>query len=226
MDHVIIVTADKDFLATTPQEFIEDVLMARLSPKHIVEGTSFFFGRGRSGSVETLREAAGDAGFEVHVIEPVMLELPDGQQRVSSTLIRSLIEQGHIAQAAQCIGRPYTMTGLVIHGMGRGQELLGFPTVNLNTRQQVVPGDGVYAGKAEAIGKRYTAAISVGIRPTFGGSERCVEAFLLDVREDFYAKEVTLEFIQRIGDQEKYETAAELRQQIIEDVKRVQDIIG
>jgi len=225
-DFVVIATADERLLAASPQHFIEDILLPRFAPKHIVEGRNFLFGRRRSGSVETLKAAAKKGGYRVHVAEPVVVDLPDGQQRVSSTLLRTLIRSGRIEDANRCLGRQFTLFGHVVRGAGRGEALVGFPTINVESGRQIVPGDGVYAGRADIDGYRYAAAISVGCSPTFGGTERNVEAFLLDVRRDFYGRDVKLRFVQQIRRQETFAAAETLRAQIVRDVQRVQQIIG
>ena len=225
-DHVVVVMADRDFLATEPGEFIREAIVRRFAPSHVVEGDNFTFGHKRAGDVDTLRAASHEAGFSVHVVAPLAVELPgSGRQRVSSTLVRSLIEGGAVDQAARCLGRDYVMFGEVIRGTGRGRDLLGFPTINLSAGRQVVPGDGVYAGRAIVDGETFVAAISIGTNPTLGVAERVVEAFLLDVDRDFRGRRVALSLAQRIGSQEKFDSSEALREQISKDVQRVREII-
>lgn len=225
-DRVVIVLTDKQFLTTTPQDFIENILVARFAPKHVVEGQNFFFGHKRSGNVETLAEASGRGGFRLHVVDPVMLDLGEGPTRISSTLIRSLILAGQIVEATRCLGRQFSLFGRVVTGTGRGRRLLGYPTLNLQTGEQVCPGDGVYAGKAVVGEQEYSAAVSIGENPTLGGAGRTVEAYLLDCEGDFRGQEVELRFTQRIGDQRRFESVDALKAQIAKDVKRAREILG
>jgi riboflavin kinase/FMN adenylyltransferase len=226
-DRVVVVGADREFLATEPDEFIRGVIVRQFAPAHVVEGENFMFGRSRAGNVETLREASARSAFEMHVVAPLKIDLGEaGPRRVSSTLIRSLIESGLVDQASRCLGRDYAMFGKVVRGTGRGRELLGFPTINLDTGRQVIPADGVYAGRATVAGETFAAAVSVGDNPTLGGGGRSVEAFLLDVDRDFRGCDVAMSFVRRIGPQEKFDSPEALKQQIARDVEHVREIIG
>ena len=225
-DFIVTLTADRELLAITPADFIEQTVVKRLAPSHIVEGRNFFFGRGRSGNIDTLRDASASGGFETHVVEPVMIGLPMGERRISSSLVRSLILAGRIDQARRCLGRQFALFGAVVPGTGRGKKLLGFPTINLDTGQQVIPADGVYAGRAELADSVYPAAISIGASPTLGGTGRSVEAFLIDAEGDFLGLEAKLNFVELIGEQQKLAGVEALRRQIVKDVTRVREIIG
>ena len=225
-DFVVIAAADHKLLSTGPEEFIEEILLGLFSPRHIVEGPNFFFGRERSGNVNTLREAAGANRFEMHVIAPVTLDLSQGPARISSSMIRDLIEAGQVRDARRCLGREFALLGRVVRGTGRGGKLLGFPTINLALGEQVTPADGVYAGRATVAGREYPAAVTVGSNPTLGDSPRTVEAFLIDAEGDFYDSEVTLRFAELLRDQQQFESAETLKAQIAKDVQRVRDILG
>jgi len=225
-DFVLTLAPDRKLLATAPRNFIDQIVVARFGPSHIVEGRNFFFGNGRSGNIDTLREASEPGGFEVNVVEPVMIEFPDRKERVSSSLIRSLVLSGKIDQANACLARPFALFGEVVPGTGRGKKLLGFPTINVDAAQQVVPADGVYAGKALLGDIECPAAISIGDNPTLGGTERSVEAFLIDVEGDLRGLQAKLSFIETIGKQEKFPDVEALRRQIAKDVSRVREIIG
>jgi len=225
-DAVVTVRPEPGLLALSPDEFIRQALLDRFAPRHIVEGDDFRFGRNRAGDVRALRQAGGSAGFEVHVVEPVVQDLPEGAARVSSSLIRRLVGEGRIEEANRCLGRPFTLVGPVVAGQGRGR-LLEFPTANLDPGEQVCPPDGVYAGRADVDGGRYPAAVSIGNKPTFGPAEETsVEAFLLDAEGDFYDEKMELAFLRRLRDQRRFASPGELREQIVRDVAQVRRIHG
>ena len=222
-DWVLFVAADRELLAMEPDEFIQRMVRQLVSPRHVVEGPDFFFGRERAGTVETLRAAGVRGGFDVHVVEAVTVELPAGPERVCSTLIRNLISAGEVAPAAKCLGRPFALYGEIVAGHGRGRSL-GFPTTNITAGEQVSPADGIYAGQADIDGRTFAAAISVGNAPTFAEAARVVEAHLLDVNEDFYGRFMTLRFVARLRSQQRFDGPAALSAQIAKDVERVREI--
>jgi len=224
-DHVLTVRTDRVLLEMSPKEFVEQVLVADLRPRHVVEGQNFYFGLARSGNVQTLRRAGDVHAFDVHTVEPLCVELPDGTQRVSSTLIRRLITAGRVEDAATCLGRPFALFGRVVAGSGRGR-LLEFPTANLDCGDQAWPGDGVYAGRARAGERWFPAAVSVGAKPTLGPAPRTIEAHLIDADGDYYEREMEVELIRRLRPQQRFENEQRLRAQIAEDVDRVRQLRG
>ncbi len=223
-DMVVLLHTTRALLAMTPEQFVRDVLAERLRPRHVVEGRNFFFGHDRAGNVETLAELGGRFGFTVDVVPPVSAELSNGQStRISSSLIRRLIRDGHVEDAAGCLGRPHTMRGVVVPGEGLGRQM-DHPTANLDCGEQLAPADGVYAGRAIIGGQVFDAAISVGTRPTVGeGLPRAIEAHLLAPPGDLYDRRMSLEFHHRLRPQEKFDSPEKLRRQMIEDVKRVRE---
>jgi len=226
-DMVVIMPTDEALLAMAPKEFVHQLVMRRFAPSCVVEGENFFFGLSRSGNVGTLRSIGDREGFAVQVVDPMRLDLPEGPKRISSTLVRRLIDQGRVEEAQQCLGRPYALYGQVISGQGRGR-LLEFPTANIDPGEQIVPADGVYAGWATVGSTSRPAAVSIGRKPTLGPGGRTVEAFVLDVesgeRTEFYGQAMTVTFLRRLRDQQKFEDADALRGQIAKDVERVRQI--
>ncbi len=222
-DTVMLLNTTPELLSMTPGQFVRDVLVEKFAPSHVVEGGNFFFGHKRAGNVATLAEFGREYGFQVHVVEAVTAELFDGEATVvSSSLIRRLIRDGRVEDAAICLGRPYAMLGAVVPGRGLGREL-GFPTANLDCGEQLVPADGVYAGRAALDGKVHPAAISVGTRPTFGDLPRAIEAFILDEVGDLYDRQVDLAFLAHVRPQEKFDSAEKLRRQMAEDIQHVRE---
>ena len=222
----VIGKSEPSLLGLDAESFVSDVILRRFTPTHIVEGPSFGFGRGRRGTPELLSRMAADADCEVHIVEPVTLQIDDGDTLlVSSSLIRRLITDGKVHRAAVCLGRPYSLNGRVVEGDRRGRTI-GFPTINLGDVMTLVPGDGVYAGRAEINERLYAAAISVGSNPTFGGDLRRVEAHLLGFEGDAYGATVRLSFESRLRDHVAFDSADALVEQLHRDVSQVADLAG
>jgi riboflavin kinase/FMN adenylyltransferase len=220
-DRTVVIPSTPDFLAISADDFVRDVIVTRFLPLHVVEGRNFGYGRGRQGSVDTLREAGRQLGFEVHVVEPVQQQLADGtDERVSSSLIRQLLIEGQVEIANQALGRSYELTGEVVTGNRRGR-LLGFPTANVAVNDVLVPADGVYAAAAHVHGRTWKAAVSIGRTPTFGGEERQIEAHLLEFDGDLYDQAMTLHMLRRLRDQRKFASQEELVKQLESDVQAV-----
>ncbi|GAA3840057.1 bifunctional riboflavin kinase/FAD synthetase [Saccharothrix violaceirubra] len=204
-------------------EFVHEILVDRLHVAAVVVGENFTFGSKAAGTVELLRTLGRRFGF---VTEGADLVTDDGVT-YSSTYIRACIDAGDVAAAAQALGRPHRLEGIVVRGDGRGREL-GFPTANLSTaRFAAVPADGVYAcWFVHSDGRRLRAAVSVGTNPTFSGRERRVEAYVLDVEEDFYGQRVALEFVRRLRAMERFDTVDALLVRMRVDVDETRELLG
>ena len=222
-DRVVTLETTPDLLDMPAEAFIDEIVLGRFAPTAMVEGENFFFGRGRQGTIDLLRQAGLDAGFDVQVVQPVTIEIDGQEVRISSTLVRRLVSRGSVADAARCLGRNFTLYGRVVGGHRRGR-LIEFPTANLDPGEQIVPADGIYAGLAVVQGRTFQAAISIGDNPTFGPSERTIEAFLLNADGDFYDETMALSFIVRLRDQERFEDVSALKARIAQDVQRVREI--
>lgn len=192
--------------------------------RHIVAGPDSAIGKGREGTVERMREIGDEIGFGVTVLPFVTF---DGVQ-VSSSNLRMLIhEEGNVAKAAIGLGRHYAIAGEVVHGDKRGREL-GFPTANLSVSSYlIVPANGIYACWAEVDGVWHRAAVSIGVRPTFGDAlDMRVEAFLLDFAGDVYGKTMRLEFVDRVRSELRFESVTDLIAQMNLDVATVRTILS
>ncbi|MEK6800192.1 MAG: bifunctional riboflavin kinase/FAD synthetase [Planctomycetota bacterium] len=223
-DIIVVAESNPAFLALEPRQFVEDVLVARFRPRHIVEGPSFGFGRGRRGTPDTLQRYAAPFGCDVRIVEPVEVQLDGVAAMVSSSLIRNLLREGKSRLAADCLGRPYSLTGLVTRGAGRGRRI-GFPTANIETSAgQLVPAEGVYAGHAVGPGVHRHCAISVGHTPTFGGVAEQVEAHLLDFEGDLYDSRLRIEFEEFLRPQRRFAGIDELARQLAIDVDCVREM--
>jgi len=213
-DEVVVFHFTKEFAALGADDFLRR-LGAAGEIRQIFVGGDFQFGHDRTGNVATLTAAGKLHGFEVIVATPIKL---DGEI-VSSTRIRNALLGGDVEGAARLLGRPYSVKGTVVHGDKRGRAL-GFPTLNLAVpRERLLPRDGIYAMWATVNGQRVPAAASLGIRPTFGGGDRVLEAYLLDWSGDVYGDSVEAAFVTRLRDELRFASADELSAQIARDVE-------
>lgn len=218
---IVVARSEPALLGMDAERFVKEVLMDRFHPTHIVEGPSFGFGRGRKGTPDLLRNVAAGFGCEVHIVGPVTVQVDDGETlMVSSSLIRSLLGGGRVRHAALCLGRSYVLIGRVVHGDGRGRRI-GIPTANVEIVDQLVPGEGVYAGRAIIDEKVYWSAISIGRTPTFGGGKQQVEAHLLGFDGDLYGQPIRIEFERWLRGQKKFESAEALVDQVSRDIEAV-----
>lgn len=220
-DVTVVAESNRALLGMEAESFVRDVVVSRFRPSHVVEGASFGFGRGRRGNVELLRALGQSHGFELCVVGPISLQIQDGETvLVSSSLIRRLIEQGRVHQAALCLGRPYRLAGTVVPGHRRGRAL-GYPTANLMVDDVLIPPDGVYSGLARVEDLSVPAAISIGTAPTFGEGPRQIEAYLLDFEGNVYGQRIRLDLLRWLRPQETYSTAEVLIEQMHRDVAEV-----
>jgi riboflavin kinase/FMN adenylyltransferase len=220
VEELIVIPFDGERMAQTAQEFIDHELIERLDARWVSVGENFRFGNRARGDTELLRE---QSAFDTRVVE--MVEL-DGEI-VSSTHIRGLIATGQVADAARLLGAPFEMRGNVAHGDKRGRTL-GFPTANLvPDPAHAVPDHGIYACRAIVPGMgEWTAAVSIGVRPTFvTGRGLLVEAFLLDFDDDLYGRELRLEFLDRVRGERRFESAESLIEQMHRDVAEIARLV-
>lgn len=225
LDAVVVLPFTLALAAMSPRDFVHDVFVQGLRAQAVVVGRDTRFGARNAGDVDTLRELGQEFGFDVRVQQDVG---EDG--RYSSTRVRSDLLAGDVTTAARMLGRPHAVTGMVVHGAQRGREL-GYPTANLaQDATGFVPADGVYAGwlvRAHHDGERLPAAISVGTNPTFDGSQRTVEAYVLDRTDlDLYDEVVTVQFQERLRSNVRFESVDELIVQMGRDVQQARKLTG
>jgi riboflavin kinase/FMN adenylyltransferase len=224
---VRVLQVDRALLDQDAATFIR-ALHAELGFQVIVEGPDFRFGKGRKGDLALLKAEGEKAGFRVELVDPVDVRLADGSTAAaSSSLVRWLLSQGRVDDAARVLGRAYAFSGLVVRGDQRGREI-GWPTANVEFGERHIPMDGVYAGLATLPdGTRARAAISVGTKPTFGDAERTVEAFLLDRQMplDRYGWLLRLEFTNWIREQARFDSLEPLLAQMRRDVVRTRELV-
>ncbi len=223
-DGVLVLHFSTSLSRLTPEEFVHQVLVEALRAQVVVVGANFRFGHRAVGTVALLEQLGAQNGFETEGLGLI------GQRGVtwSSTYVRQCVAEGDIEAAAEALGRPYRLEGVVVHGDHRGREL-GYPTANLAlARHLAVPADGVYAGTlVRADGSRLMAAISIGTNPTFDGSERRVEAFVLDQDSiNLYGEAVALDFAHRLRDTQRFGSVDALLEQMADDVRRTRELLG
>ena len=217
VDVLLTIPFTADFLRISALEFI-NLAMENLSPKHIVVGPNYFFGYKRSGTPEFLEQAGTQHGFNVEIHPTVYVN----DTIVSSILIRQMIASGNVDQAAQFLGRPVKIKGIVIHGDKRGREL-GYPTINLELANHLIlPADGVYAVSVSIEDIEYNGIANIGNNPTFNGIHRRLEVHILNYSGDLYGQLVTVIFLKHIRGQITFSSAIELKSQICQDITTAQ----
>ena len=215
IDMVVIQNFDAAFANLQPETFVHSILMDRLDIKKIWVGKDFRFGKGRKGTVADLKEWGVQSGFEVGVVDSILV----GEARVSSSKIRQLLEEGRVNEAQRLLGRYHFVSGKVIPGHRRGRGL-GFPTANISSRTEVIPLDGIYATILQIGAEQRLSVSNIGVNPTFGAGPRTIESFVLDFDNDIYGKSVKLSFVQRLRDERKFASVDQLVTQMHDDVKR------
>lgn len=220
IDHLLVLEFTEELSHVTAEAFVADVLREGLDARHVVVGANFTFGYKALGTLETLREL-GD-GMTVEGLDLVEL---DGRP-VSSSSIRAALAEGDLTWPERALGRRYVVDGDVVSGHGRGHGL-GYPTANLRTSPRLLlPGQGIYAGRAGVEGQWHVAAIDVGTNPTFGVDPLHVESFLLDFDGDIWGKPMAVEFWARLRDEEKFDSADALVKQMDLDVAQTRSLVG
>lgn len=207
---------------STAREFIL-YLQEHLGFHQLWVGYDFALGKGREGNVNYLKMLGGEFNYQVNIVEPVIT----GVQIVSSSQIRNLLLEGSVDEANNMLGRPYKVTGEVIHGDGRGKSI-GIPTANLETgNEKLIPGTGVYACRAQIMDELYLAAVNIGTRPTFESADQRshIEAHILDYYDDLYGYQISIEFIAKLRGEKRFHSVEELLIQIHNDINKTREIV-
>jgi riboflavin kinase/FMN adenylyltransferase len=221
IDELLVLAFTPQFSGWSAEAFVERVLVAGLSAVHVAVGGNFTFGHRALGNVAMLRALGPTRGFTV---EEVPLLRLNGRV-VSSSSIREALAHGDVDWPAAALGRPHAVDGIVVSGAGRGR-VLGYPTANLRAFPRLLlPKVGIYAGRARTPRGAHVAAVSVGTNPTFGIEPLHVEAFLLDFEGDLLTEPMSVEFVARLRDEERFDTPDALVAAIDEDVRRTRDLV-
>jgi riboflavin kinase/FMN adenylyltransferase len=224
LDRFVVVPFSMDFARLDPVDYVEEVLVERVGVREITVGYDHRFGRDREGDVDLLRACGERHGFSVDVIPAQEVD----EDVVSSRNIRALLlEEGDVATAAEHLGRPYRLQGVVARGEGRGRQL-GYPTANLALQdpRKLVPRRGVYATRVTLPdGRTRGGMMNIGRRPTFDEMEVTVEVHLFDVEADLYGETLSVQFLQRLRDEQKFDSAEDLAMQLSEDERHCRTIV-
>jgi riboflavin kinase/FMN adenylyltransferase len=221
VDALVVLEFTEEFSRWPPPDFVDRILVKGLDARHVTVGQNFTFGFRAAGTVDGLAELGRERGFSVEGMPLLRL----GGRVVSSSSIREALIAGDLQWPREALGRRFVLDGRVVRGAGRGAGL-GWPTANLQTLPRLLlPGQGVYAGRAEVEGRRYRSAINVGINPTFGQEPVHVEAYLLDFDDGLLGKQLAVEFWARLRDEIRFDSPQALAEQIGEDVERTREVV-
>jgi len=221
IDIIAVLTFTPEVAQLGARDFMY-LLKEYLKMEGIVVGPDFALGRGKEGNIEALQTLGTEMDFTVEVVPAFTV---DGEV-VSSTRIRQALTQGDMKKIRDLMGRHFFLRGKVITSDKRGRTL-GFPTANLEvSRQQALPGNGIYATITQVDDKRFRSATNIGTRPTFGEGKRTVETHLLGFKGDLYDREIRVEFVQKVRDELRFPSAEELKVQMTEDVREVETILA
>jgi len=218
--HLLIIKFDKQFAATEPEDFVQQLVEHSKPLREIRVGHEWSFGKNRRGNLKLLNEFGARFDFGVVGIPPVTVN----GELVSSTTIRQALEAGDLAKAAQMLGREYTILGTVVRGDDLGKKI-GFPTANLSAHNEQFPPNGVYFAEAKLDGTVYPGVVNLGYRPTVSSkSERILEIHLFDFKRDIYGKDVEVRFIRFLRPEKKFENVEALTRQIGLDVRQAREL--
>ena len=212
-DYIYLQKTDKDFLNISPETFVDEILIGQLGATHIISGENYTFGKNKSGNSELMKKLCQDKGITYTVVP----YSKDGDNIISSSLIRKTLDEGDIPSVNRMLGRIYSISGKVVHCREVGTTL-GFPTANILPAENAqLPLSGVYATNTIVDGKVYPSITNVGPAPTFSETKLIIESHILDFNDDIYSKEITVEFLSLIRPQHKFSSKEELIRQLKND---------
>lgn len=221
VDYFLTIKFDHDFAQLAAEDFVQQILVDKLHAKQIIVGDDFRFGRGRQGDYHLLERLGKQLDFQVqHATTYEYLN-----ERISSTRVRYTLQAGSMEVAKDLLGHYYYLHGTVAHGDKLGREL-GFPTANINLQRRLVPLHGIYVVRVTGIdSKIYYGAANVGNRPAVDGTRVLCEVFIFDFNQQIYGQCIKVEFIHKIRDEKNYDSLAELKQAIAQDVMAAKDFL-
>jgi len=223
IDVIVAIPFTTAFASMDAKNFIEKLLVKQMGMKAIVVGNDYSFGKNREGNLDLLRSYAETLGFEI--IIPEWVNDPEGDERISSTLIRDMIRKGDVKKVRHFLGRHYQLRGKVVSGRDRGGKLLGFPTANINLKDELCPESGVYAITIECSHGHFKGVANIGYSPTFDDHLFTVEAHILDFNHDIYNQDIRVNMIEKLRDEKKFNGIGELSEQIRKDIEKARKIL-
>ncbi|MFZ0882491.1 MAG: bifunctional riboflavin kinase/FAD synthetase [Candidatus Acidiferrales bacterium] len=221
IEATLVLKFDLELARASAEDFAQKFLVDTLRARAVLVGENFRFGHKQAGDVKLLEELGAKNGFAVEIVEPVLV---DGQV-VSSSAIRSAVREGRVDEARRMLGRPFALAGEIRSGTGMGRKLV-VPTLNLATQQETLPKNGVYTTEVAVAGKCYQAVTNVGVRPTFNGQQLAIESHLFDFSEMVTSGAMTVKFLTRLRDEQKFSGPEALREQILQDIARAKELFA
>ena len=216
VDAVIAYPTDLQLLSLRPDEYFDQIVCQELRARAVVEGPNFFFGKNREGDIRRLASLCKDRGLTLDIVEPLKI----GDDYISSSRVRAAIAQGDVDAANAMLTEPYRIRGMVTHGAGRGATI-SFPTANVSAVDTLLPGPGVYGGRAYVEGRPWLAAINLGGNPTFGEDRLKVEVHLIGFHSSLYGKPLEVDFLTRLRDIHAFDSVEALKRQLTCDIQTI-----
>jgi len=222
LDYLLLLDFTEELREMGAREFLERILLEGLKAKRIVLGFNHHFGRNREGDIHFLANHVEEMGFGLTVVPPEKI----GDMVVNSSRIRKFLWDGEVERASECLGRPYSLSGKVVKGLGLGEKI-GFRTANLEPdRLKLVPRDGVYAVSIELGSSSYGGVMNIGRRPTVDGHSRMLEVHIFGYEGKLYGKRIKVEFIKRLRGERKFGDLNALREQIERDIETARNVLA
>ncbi len=225
LDGMIALTFDERLARLSAEEFVTEILVGRLAVAGVVVGYDFHFGARRQGTPDFLRQAGARHGFAVEIVERIAADDDGALESVSSTATRAALEVGDVRRAADLLGRPWRVSGEVVHGRKMGRQL-GFPTANIALDPSCRLRHGVYAVRVGFDGASVAGVASFGSRPMFDNGPPLLEIFLFDFSGDLYGRTLTVDFVDFIRDEAKFDSVEALVERMHEDVRVAKEALA
>lgn len=218
IDRLLILRFNEALANQTAEDFIDQILQKGLGVQYLIVGDDFRFGKNRAGNYALLQKAGAQSGFDIESTQTYLM----GDERVSSTRIRTLLDRGDLQAAAELLGRSYSISGRVMYGNQLGRTI-GFPTANIALKRRKIPLLGVFAVEiVDEQGDTYQGMANIGTRPTIGGSQQLLEVHLFDFEENIYGQHLTIVFQKKIREEKKFAGVAELTRALEQDKRESQ----
>ncbi len=221
-DALVIAEFDENLASMKAEDFVKNILVDLFKVRKVVVGYDFNFGSGGDGDAGHLAKIGKKFGYEVEQAPAVMID----DRPISSSRIRRLVKAGELMMVSSMLGRPFFLVGTVVKGHSRGGHILGIPTANLSTQQEIIPAKGVYAALVKTPGGIFGGAVNVGTNPTFDNGGLSIEAHILDFSGELYDTEIEIHFLRRLRDEKRFQSIDRLKEQMDRDIEIAGKITG